>query len=173
MKAWSLPIDEVGLGCFHAFDASLSKFDVDGDATMVTSIDQTETDFNVRKLETATLTALGTIPLRQRKLGSMWTLHFSEGKLFHNLPSWAHINIESKDGDFFEITNHGDGKWKILETKDSDIWLHLSLFGKMTKFGTATATQPRFLRLSSALEAQKYLDCESSSLSLYFERRVA
>lgn len=166
-KAWTLPMEEMGQLCFHAIDATLTKMETDSEATLVTSLGVDNPDLVMRKLETARRAGLNALPLRFRKGVSLWSLHIENRALFHDLPAWAMVYIETQGGDLMLLRTHSEQPWQKIPLGQEDSWIHVGLFSRAHQVQISKESKAsRFLRLSTATESAQLLHPESISFPI-------
>lgn len=156
LRDWVLPADSLGLGSFKTFDEALSKMRSDADATRIVPLGLASLG-PAADLNTATEAVFRNLPERHRGGADFYTLavvRTAEGrKIVANLPPWASIHVEKSDGEVDRLTRAANWSgWFACPLDVNDAFVHLSLFTEEFSARLNPVGEPRFRRLSRAIE---------------------
>jgi len=166
-RDWLLPIDELGLRCFHSFDEIFFRLKNDPEATQfaIKGID----DKILTRLNTATLAAERSLPERVRSSSQLWSIALSENHLWCRLPGWAQIAIEKASGTWEKLntTQTSSGSWTKIPLTKNDIKAHVILLNSKPQLSLNSNEDARFYRMAEIIEnKERGLSLPQVSLSL-------
>jgi hypothetical protein len=136
------PIEESARLCFRSWDESYTRLRTQKDATQIYSIEDLK-DQKLMELNTSTLSALRSLPKEEREGTRLFTIatDYAAGSdkkklwVWSNLPVWAKMIVETREGSFFRIQNEKsshlqmkNSNWLKWEVMESDAYLHVQFF---------------------------------------------